>query len=69
MHGPSVSVDESFLASKSPEAQEKIRSLRTRMSVRGAINLKDVNPEVVEGEREKELQRRASRRAETYAKK
>ena len=68
MAGPTYSVPESYMASKSPEAQEKIRKLRTRMSVKGAINLQDVDPVEVEGERRKEMKRRMSRRAEMKAK-
>jgi len=59
-----VSVDEHYMKDKTPEQQEKIRALRTRMSARGALNIPGVNPAEVETERNKDVQHRESRRAE-----
>merc|ERR1711915_863613 len=62
--GPAYTVDDAYMANKTPEQREKIHKLRTRMSARGAINIPGMNPSEVEIERRKEMERRRSRRAE-----
>eukprot|EP00924_Labyrinthula_sp_SR-Ha-C_P002496 maker-scaffold_16-snap-gene-6.36-mRNA-1 protein AED:0.02 eAED:0.02 QI:126/1/1/1/0.5/0.33/3/103/150 len=57
-----------FMKGKSDEVQEKIRKLRTRMSMRGAKNVTGIDDNEVQELKEKELERRKSRREEYKAK-
>lgn len=60
------SVDDEFMTGKTVEQRAKIRKLRTRMSMRGALNVPGVNAAEVEKARQEEMQRRKSRRAEEW---
>lgn len=56
------SIDEIHFDKKSAAYKEKVKHLRTRMSVRGAKNIPGVDNDQVQKLREAELQKRKSRR-------
>ena len=60
------SVDDEFMKDKTNEQKEKIRKLKTRMSMKGALNVTGINEAEVRAAKEEDLQKRKSRRAEHW---